>query len=192
MLVLGLLLLAGSAMASVESIVVDGWKFTADLGDEWRYDPTAEKDIFNDWLDCISEDIVWSGTDISKPFFIPKNPTEFQYSGLGGKSGFIDIVVLQIPSELKELDTTSDILWGAADSAHCYTTGEGSDEDVTFNGLEAHLWELDESLDGREHSFGIIAVKLSDSDVAIIDVERWDDSGENASDAIYSFTITPV
>lgn len=176
----------------IKNVTVGGWNFSARLSDEWRADPSCEVEQFNDWSDCHSDEAYyWSGMSINKPFFIPKGPTERHYSGMGGKSGFIDIEVLQIPKELNNLPL-ADVLTGAADSAHCYTVGEGSDEALTFNGRNAHLWTQDESLDGKEYSIGIIAVELDMSQVAIIEVERWDESETSAEDVIDSFTIGPA
>lgn len=196
--VVGLLLLTAllpeeSAPASANSalnVTLDGWNFAANIGDGWRADPTVVPDTRYESPDC-SNKVTWSGAYLGKPYFIPKKTTEEHYSGLGGKSGYVNIAVLQIPSELKALSTTM-LLAEATDNAHCHTVGEGSDEDLTFNGKEAHLWKQDETLDGKAYSFGIVAMKLNDDEVAIIEVERWDESGNSATDVINSFTTSPM
>ncbi len=176
--------------AAPESVVISGWKFTADLGDEWKLDSTAPAsfEAFNDWADCYSEDVMWSGTMANKPFFIPKGPTEMHYSGLGGKSGYIDIQVLQIPEQFKSLEI-ADLLKAAVDINHCRTVNGGEEKQIEFDGKEAHLWEQDENLDGIDYSFGIIGVKLSDAEIGVIDIMRWDGVGR-AWDAMNTFTIS--
>jgi len=183
------LLFAGCCQAVEKSIVVDGWEFTADLGEEWRYDPGYSDDRYDDGTDCRTG-ALWEVHAIGKPFFIPKNDEEVHYSGVfNGKSGFVDIEVLKIPSEFDGVDM-KDILTLAADRFHCPTVGLGSDKDITFDGKEAHLWEEDDDVDDRYVSEGVIAVKLNDEKIAVIQVERWDDTGKRAWDVIEAFTIT--
>ena len=176
--------------AAQESIVVGGWTFTANLGDEWKADSTAPVESFNDWSDCYSKDVFWSGTQAALHFFIPKGPTELHYSGIGGKSGRISVQVLQIPEQFKGLKMP-DLLKAAVDLNHCPTVNEGSEKDIQFDGRDAHLWEKDETMDGKDYSDGIIAVKLNDTAIGTITIERWDDAGR-AWDAMDTFTITPA
>jgi hypothetical protein len=174
-----------------ESIKVAGWKFAADLGEGWKLDSTAPAWVepLNDWADCYSKDVMWTGTMAHKPFFVPKGPTEMHYSGITGKSGYIDIQVLKVPEQFKSLGM-ADLLKAAVDINHCYTVDEGDEKDIEFDGKESHLWEWDGNMDGKDYGDGIIAIKLSDSEIGIIDISRWDGAGR-AWDAMNTFTITP-
>lgn len=182
--------LIGSCHAAQESITIGDWIFAADLGDEWRADSTPLVESFDDWEDCYEDEVFWSGTMSGKSYFIPKGPTEMHYSGLGGKSGFIDLEVFTIPEQFKGLKMT-DLLKAVADNCHCYTADSGGEKKIEFDGREAHLWEEDAYLDGKDYSFGVIAIKLSDTEIGVIEIERWDDAGR-AWDAIESFKITHV
>jgi|GEM_PF-2237819 hypothetical protein len=110
------------------------------------------------------------------------------YSGIGGKSGYIDLQLLTVPEPFKGLET-ADLLKAAVDSNHCHTVGQGGEKVIEFDGREAYLWEEDVNMDGKDYSTGIIAIKLSGTEIGIIDIDRWDGAGR-AWDAMESFTIT--
>jgi len=55
---LGLILLAGCSHAA--SVDVDGWTFSADLGEQWRSDPQNEEN---------GDMVGWSSTDGETPLF---------------------------------------------------------------------------------------------------------------------------
>lgn len=182
------ILLVGCCQGAETNFVIDGWKFTADPGEEWRYDPGYSDDRYDDGTDCRTG-VLWEVHVIGKPLFIPKNEEEAHYSGMfNGKSGFVNIEMLEIPPEFDGIDM-KDILTLAADRLHCPTVGLGSDKDITFDGKEAHLWEEDGNVDDRYVSEGVIAIKLNDEQIALIQVERWDDTGKRAWDVIETFSI---
>jgi hypothetical protein len=187
--VLAVIFATDCASSSPATLNVEGWNFVANLGDEWKLDSSSVPENFDDWADC-SDEFEWSGASLDMPLFIPKEPDELSYSGFGGKSGFVSIKVLKIPDESNSM-TMEKVLTRAANLEHCYTVGEGEDKDLTFDDKEAHLWTQDEELDGIEYSFGTISVKLSDTEVGVIRVVRWDES-DSALDTINSFTIMSV
>lgn len=170
------------------NVTLDGWNFTANIGDEWRADShftTVIKPFYNE---VDHEGIAWSGTSANLVFFIPKTETEKRYSGTGGKSGRISIEVLQIPPEMKNYS----VLTAALYNIEWNSIGEGHEEDLFFGGREAHLWELPQTFDGVEYDESLLAVQLSDTKIATIDVTRWDGSEKSATDVINSFNITPA
>jgi hypothetical protein len=184
-----LMVIGAISTASPVSMDVAGWEFSADPGDEWKTDLTVVSEEFDDWSDCYSE-FKWHGTSLGFPLFIPKESDEQHYSGDRGRSGFLHLTVLDIPEELKS-KSTAEILTQATDARHCPTVGLGDDEDLTFDGKEAHLWTLEDDWDDRAVSISTIAVKLSDSQIGIIEAQRREEP-DSTLDVINSFTISPA
>ena len=87
--------------------------------------------------------------------------------------------------------STADLLTRATDARHCPTVGLGDDEDLTFDGKEAHLWTIEEDYDGRAFSESTIAVKLSDTQIGLIEAQRREEP-DSTLDVIKSFTISPA
>jgi hypothetical protein len=179
---------APASATPVLNVTLDGWTFAANIGDEWREDSHLSTVIKPFYNEVDHEGIAWSGTSANLVFFVPKTETEKRYSGAGGKSGRISIEVLQVPPEMRNYS----VLTAALYNIEWNSIGEGHEEDLFFGGREAHLWELPQTLDGVKYDESMLAVQLSDTKIATIDVNRWDGSEKSATDVINSFTISPV
>jgi hypothetical protein len=177
-----------SASAPVLSVTLDGWNFSANIGDEWRADSHPSTVIDHEYKNEGHQGITWTGASANAIFFIPKTEDEKRYSGIGGKSGRISIKVLGIPPEAKKYD----FLGAALYDLEWYSVGEGKEEDLFVGGREAHLWELPQTLDGVDYDNSLLAVQLSDTQIATIQVNRWDGSDTSATEVINSFNISRV
>jgi hypothetical protein len=198
---LALLLMVGSAQAV--SVDLEGWNFSADLGDQWQSNSNvkAERYDFNGGdsrsLDYLEEHNMnsespnfnnWKGVLLSNAFWLPQENANVNPQDLpsyptkqNGLLANVDIMVHKVPDEVRNWNTHDILLdlYGAVGT-------KDSVKDIEFNGRPALLVENNDN----EDSLGSIGILITDDTVVSIDVVTLPESDLRAWDVIEKFTIS--
>jgi hypothetical protein len=200
--IITLLLSVGSIHAA--SVDVDGWTFTADLGDRWQSNPQKE----------VSADMVgWSSTDGKTPLFegIKKdhafwlaqegavidlqNFPSYPSPKDNGLLALVGIWVNKVPKEVQ--------YWSGIDILSDYHGPKvsGTRKDIKFNGRPALLTEVihDSDVvndDGKvivpASSMGQISILMTEDTIVALDAVTTPETGLDAWDVLEKITISPA
>lgn len=198
--VFALLLITGSGHAA--SVNVDGWTFTADLGDQWRSDShPAENDDTMGWNSGNGE-YNWKGVCLWNAFWLPQenanvNPEDLPEVLSPTRNELlanVGIRVHKVPKDVQNWDAQAIL------DDFCGTSGSSSCKEIEFNDRPALLIEDDYDSDAvnndgevimRAGSTGGVYVLITEDTVVSIDVVTRKESGLRASDVIDMFDISP-
>jgi len=183
-----LLLMMGSVHAA--SVDLDGWTFTADLGDQWRLGPHVIETADSRGLSSTDyENWNFKGDMIINAFWLPKDsdyvaPTDIPSVWDGNSEDVlagVDIKVNTVPSDERGWEA-KDIL---ADFLLPFALGDESQKYIEFNGHPALLMESNED----SISSGLISILMAEDKIVTIEVGTKPESDLSAWDVIEKFTL---
>jgi hypothetical protein len=184
-----LLLMMGSVHAA--SVDLDGWTFTAELGDQWRLGPQVIETADSRGLSSTDyENWNFKGNMVINAFWLPKDsdyvaptniPSVWDEDSEDVLAG-VDIKVNTVPSDERGWEA-KEIL---ADFLLPFALGDESQKDIEFNGHPALLMESNED----SISSGLISILVSEDTIVTIEVGTKPESDLSAWDVIEKFTIS--
>jgi hypothetical protein len=179
LLSLSLVALSGVTTAETLSTTLDGWKFSLDLPDGFYVDKDTktyqteeyameeaeyeELDCKN-FDDCFDRDTFWFGVTQDSVF------RHIEISPDNGGS-YVNLAVVMIPKEYRDIANIQPVLEKATKADEIGMAIKNQDpreKDIELNDRAAHLVEYD--CQYEPCSFGLVALRLNDTAVGIIDV----------------------
>jgi hypothetical protein len=186
---------SSNANAKTLSVVVDGWNFSADLGDQWQVGSGEVEDDDLPGLNSRGEEYTddlfirqakttdddpnwlnWQGVILSGAFILPKEGAHEWDDPLAA----VEITVHKVPEEVRDWEPYDIFIDLQGEPFKTWET-----KDIKFNGRPAMVTEQGD----REH--GALDILITDDTVVSIYADT-KGSGLRAWDILDKFTVTPA